>query len=356
MQTTTFWQQIDKPIIGLSPMDGVTDAAYRFIQKKYGGPAIIYTEFISVEGLCRGAEIFLKELIFNELERPIIAQIYGITPKYFRQTATLLCELGFDGIDINMGCPAKNVAHSGAGAALINTPKLAQKIVEQTKFGVEDWVNGKSTADCDCFTTKIIKTVKQLHQQLPEKYQQRRSIPVSIKTRIGYDCSVVDNWIPTLLETQPSAIALHGRTLKQYYAGQANWEAIAQAAELVRQTNTLILGNGDVTSIDQAQAYASKYNVDGILIGRASWGNPFVFQTFRPDLSATRPNFHIALEHAVLYETIFEQTSKYSFLPMRKHLGWYVKSIPNAKKIRQALCLSNSSQEVKEILKKHQLI
>ncbi len=337
-------------------MDGVTDAPFRFIQKKYGEPAIIYTEFISVEGLCRGAEIFLKELIFNELERPIIGQIYGITPKYFRQTATLLCEVGFDGIDINMGCPAKNVAHSGAGAALINTPKLAQEIIEQTKAGIEDWVNGKSTADCDCFTSSIKKNVKQRHQRLPQKYQQRRSIPLSIKTRIGYDRSIIDDWIPTLLETQPAAIALHGRTLKQYYSGQANWENIAQAAELVHHTHTLILGNGDVTSISQAHEFSSKYNVDGVLIGRAAWGNPFVFQTHQPDLSTTPSNFQIALEHAIFYENLFKNTPKYSFLPIRKHLGWYVKSIPHAKIVRQALCLSNSSQEVKEILEKHQLI
>lgn len=337
-------------------MDGVTDAPFRFIQKKYGEPAIIYTEFISVEGLCRGAEIFLKELIFNELERPIIGQIYGITPKYFRQTATLLCELGFDGIDINMGCPAKNVAHSGAGAALINTPKLAQKIIEQAKAGIEDWVNGKSTVDCDCFTSSIKKTVKQHHQQLPEKYRQRKPIPVSIKTRIGYDRALIDDWIPTLLETQPAAIALHGRTLKQYYSGQANWENIAQAAELVHQTDTLILGNGDITSISQAHEFASKYNVDGVLIGRAAWGNPFIFQSNQPDLSATPSIFQIALEHAIIYENLFKNTPKYSFLPMRKHLGWYVKSIPHAKIVRQSLCLSNSSQEVKEILEKHQLI
>ena len=134
------WHQIKKPILGLSPMDGITDSSFRYIQKKYGSPDVVYTEFATVEGLCRNAIRPLDDLIFDESQRPIVAQIYGKTLDFFRQTAIMVCELGFDGIDINMGCPAKNVAHSGSGAALIQTPELAQAIIKTTQAGVPLWV------------------------------------------------------------------------------------------------------------------------------------------------------------------------------------------------------------------------
>ena len=148
MQKNSFWDTLATPIIGLSPMDGLTDHPFRHIQKKYGNPTIMYTEFTSVEGVCHGATQLLKDFLFDETQRPLIAQIYGTTPSYFRQTAILLCQLGFDGIDINMGCPVKNVAHSGAGAALIKTPRLAQEIIAATKQGVINWQNGMREKDC----------------------------------------------------------------------------------------------------------------------------------------------------------------------------------------------------------------
>ncbi|MDQ5950783.1 MAG: hypothetical protein QG639_59, partial [Patescibacteria group bacterium] len=143
-----FWRQLPLPIVGLSPMDGVTDQPFRFIQKKYGKPAVVITEFTSVEGVCHGASPLLKDFQFDESQRPVVAQIYGTTPDFFRQTAIILCELGFDGIDINMGCPAKNVAHSGAGAALIQTPDLAQEIIRAVQQGISEWKNGATVDNC----------------------------------------------------------------------------------------------------------------------------------------------------------------------------------------------------------------
>jgi hypothetical protein len=119
--TQSFWHALPRPLIGLAPMDGITDHPFRHIQKKYGNPAIMYTEFTSVEALCHGDWQSMNHLLYDESQRPIIAQIYGRTPLYFRQIAVLLCELGFDGIDINMGCPAKSVANGGCGAGLIRT-------------------------------------------------------------------------------------------------------------------------------------------------------------------------------------------------------------------------------------------
>lgn len=352
-----FWATLDKPIIGLSPMDGVSDFPFRYIQKKYGQPAVIYTEFTSVEGVCHGATRLLKDFLYDEPQRPIVAQIFGSTPEYFRQTATILCELGFDGIDINMGCPAKNVSHSGAGATLITTPDLAKKIVQATKAGVQDWLNGKTARDGADIAPAIWHEIEKRHQQLPDQYQQRREIPVSIKTRIGYSQPIVEDWISLLLETEPAAIAIHGRTLKQQYGGQANWQEIAKTVTLRNQTQTetLILGNGDVESLADAQAKISQTGVDGVLIGRGALGNPFIFTQPQTQLDNPR-RFQVAVEHAELYESLYGQDPQYQFLPMRKHLGWYVKGIPNAAQIRIELFQTNTATEVKAIFEKYQLL
>ncbi len=352
---STFWTKLARPIIGLSPMDGVTDQPYRQIQKKYGQPALIYTEFTSVEGLCHGAERLLKEFLFDETQRPVIGQIYGSTPEYFRQAAILLCELGFDGIDINMGCPAKNVAHSGAGAALIKTPHLAQDIIRAVKTGIAEWQSGQTTADCPDIIPSITAEVARRKALLPTEYQTTRPVPVSVKTRVGYDQPVIADWIPTLLEMEPATIALHGRTLKQHYGGVANWEYIGQAAELAHQTSTLLVGNGDVSSYEDALQKCQTYHLDGALIGRASFGNPYVFQP-ADQTPASPTRFQIALEHAQLFEQTFSHDERYNFLPMRKHLGWYVREVANASQIRVELFQTNTSQEVATILNHHGLL
>lgn len=353
--TTNFWHNLEKPIVALSPMDGVTDHPYRHIHKKYGHSPVVYTEFASVEGICHGASNLLKDFIYDETQRPIVAQIYGTTPKFFRQTATLLCELGFDGIDINMGCPAKNVAHSGAGAALINTPELAQQIIRATYAGIEDFYNGKNTADCPDISPEIQGLVREQHLQLHPNHQTRTKIPVSVKTRIGYKSVVIDSWIPTLLEERPTTIAIHGRTLSQHYTGLANWEYIAKSAEIIHQTSTLVLGNGDVRNYQEAAKLCQQYQLDGALLGRATFGNPYTLSK-NPD-NPEKSLFEIALEHAIIYENTYSKNNdKYSFLPMRKHLGWYIKSIPDATKIRLQIFASNSASEVEEIFLANQLL
>jgi tRNA-dihydrouridine synthase B len=352
---SSFWQNLAKPIIGLSPMDGVTDHPSRFIIKKYGNPDLIYTEFTSVEGVCHKAKQLLQDFLYDETQRPIIAQIYGTTPEFFRQTAVVLCQLGFDGIDINMGCPAKNVAHSGAGAALIKTPQLAQEIIRQTKAGVTDWLNGMSAKNCPDISAEIREEVEKRHQALPEKYQQRRQLPVSVKTRIGYDAPIIHEWIPYLLEMDLAAIAIHGRTLKQQYGGQAIWEEISKAAELIHKTNTLALGNGDITSLEDALEKVHTYKTDGALLGRVTMGDPTIFGKAEPE-NQNKNILAIAIEHAQLYEKTYQHNEKYTFLPMRKHLGWYIHDIPGASQIRQEIYRSNNSEEFQQILANHGLL
>jgi tRNA-dihydrouridine synthase B len=350
--TSNFWNQLSKPIIGLSPMDGVTDHPLRYITKKYGNPDVVYTEFTSVEGVCHGAARLLADFLFDETQRPVIGQVYGTTPKFFRQTAVILCELGFDGIDINMGCPAKNVAHSGAGAALIKTPKLAQEIIRETKAGINDYLNGKRSRDCEDVAEKIWREVEAKHAHLPAEYQQPRQLPVSVKTRIGFDAPVISEWIPTLLEMDLSAIALHGRTLKQQYGGLASWEHIGEAAQLIHQTPTLILGNGDIKSLEDAQQKIFTYHTDGALLGRITMGNPKVFGKAAPEFQNTN-YFVIAYEHAKLFEETYKNEERYNFLPMRKHLGWYVRDIENAAKIRQEIYQTNSAEEFLKVIQSH---
>lgn len=350
---TSFWTKLNRPLIGLAPMDGVTDHPYRFIQKKYGQPDLIYTEFATVEGFCRGVTRPLRDFIFDETQRPIIAQIYGKTPEFFRETAMVVCQLGFDGIDINMGCPAKSVANGGAGAALIRTPLLAQEIVRATQAGVEDWVNGKTAADGECITPQIAEIVARRHSKLPEKYRLHQTIPVSVKTRIGFDKPIIEEWLPILLETQPAAIAIHGRTLRQGYGGQANWDEIGKAVQLAKESSILILGNGDISSKKVALEKAEQYGVDGVLIGRASFGNPWVFGN---DEVSIQQRAKVALEHAQCHEKSFQNDERYSFLPMRKHLSWYIRGFKKAKEVRKKLVLTHNSQEVKKIFEEYQLV
>ena len=360
--TQSFWRTLPRPLIGLAPMDGITDHPFRHIQKKYGNPAIMYTEFTSVEALCYGDWQSMNHLLYDESQRPIIAQIYGRAPLYFRQIAVLLCELGFDGIDINMGCPAKSVANGGCGAGLIRTPDRAQEIIQAVQDGIQDWQNGATVASCPNISRTFIPYTETWHEHLPAAYRQRRPIPVSVKTRIGYDSPVVDAWIPRLLEMEPAAITLHGRTLRQAYSGRADWDQISRAAELAKGANTLILGNGDVASLADAESRADTYGVDGILIGRASMGKPFLFRkdepvqeeiektNYGPDLS------HIALEHAYLYEQTFRTYAHYRFLPMRKHLAWYIRDVRGANHLRASLVQTRSPQEAEALLLQHKTL
>jgi len=357
LMAPTFWQTLPRPIYALAPMSGITDHPYRHIQKKYGPPALLYTEFTAVERIDYGDADLLKDFLYDESQRPIIGQIYGNTPHHFRRMALLLCELGFDGIDINMGCPSKSIVHRGSGAGLIRTPDLARQILAETKAGVEDWRSGASLRDDRKTPRHLVAEVEARHERLPAFARERRAIPVSVKTRIGYEEPEVEHWISTLLEEEPAALALHGRTLRQAYAGHADWQAIGRAAELARAAGVPILGNGDVRSLADAEQRVRTFGLDGALIGRASYGNPFVFrqtQAGGPDpVADSRALLHIALEHAHLYEESFGHRKRYYFLPMRKHLSWYIRGLPSASHLRRELVEVKSLAEASSILRNY---
>jgi nifR3 family TIM-barrel protein len=335
-------------------MNGITDHPFRHIQKKYGSPAVLYTEFTSVTGAFTRDGRLLQDLRYDETQRPILGQIFGRSPEHFRQMAILLCQLGFDGIDINMGCPTRSVAHSGAGAALIKTPVLAQAIVAAVKTGVRNWYDGASVRDCAQIPAFIVRLVE---ARAAAPSPTRRMIPVSVKTRVGYDVPEIDRWIPQLLETEPAALAVHGRTLRQAYGGAADWEQIARAAELARGSGTIMLGNGDVLSWQDAQHRIRDCGLDGVLIGRGACGNPFVFEAPAPGLSGQYGHAHAArtvqaaLDHVQLYVASFGHLPYYHFLPMRKHLAWYVKGLPGGAVWRRRLLQVHTAAEAAAVLR-----
>lgn len=335
---------MEKPIIGLSPMDGVTDAAFRYIVCKHGKPSVVMTEFTNVEGLARGADKMLVAFLYNEIERPVVAQIYGVEVESYYKCTVMLCALGFDGIDINMGCPANNVAKRGSGAGLIRTPELAKELIRITKKAVVDWHNGISLEEAGVHPDVIARMRTMLPEGKSLEEMPRNMIPVSVKTRIGYDEVVAEEWTKTLLEELPANITMHGRTLKQMYMGKADWEAIARAAKVCGGSGVSFLGNGDVESLEDAQNKIEEYGVDGVLVGRATFGNPWFFSGKEP---TQEERLTVAREH----NEYFHELNHLHFHNIKKHLSWYCKGFDGAKELRRQLMATNSFEEADEVLR-----
>jgi nifR3 family TIM-barrel protein len=356
-----FWHTLPQPIIGLAPMDGVTDAAFRCIVARHGKPDVQCTEFIAVEEICRGTASAWRQLRFVELERPILAQLYGTDPEQFYQAAQVVCALGFDGVDINMGCPAKSVTARGAGAALIANPPLARAIIRAVQAGVRDWAGGHDLTTIG-LPPRVVEQLEALTSVASRPQPvPRRVLPVSVKTRLGYDAVVIEDWVALLAEERLAAVAIHGRTLTQRYSGQADWQAIRRAAQLVRTTSTLILGNGDLAEMTEVVQRVQETQVHGVLIGRGALGNPWIFRvkegTRRQCATGSAPacpldvplreRFQVALEHAHYFESLSDGGS---FPAMRKHLGWYCRGYPGAAAMRVDMFKTTSAADVARVV------
>lgn len=333
-----------RPIVGLSPMDSVTDAPFREMIARHSTPSFIVTEFSNVEGLARGGVKMLHAFLYSERERPIIAQIYGVEIESFYKAAILCAFLGFDGIDINMGCPMSKVAKRGSGAALIKTPELARKIIFTVKAAVKDFQNGISLEEAGVNPLLIddIKTMATLHGEI----LRDREIPVSVKTRIGFDKDIAENWMSELIPAKPDMITVHGRTLKQLYTGRADWDSIRRAARVVRDAGILFLGNGDITNMADALDKISQYEVDGVMVGRAVQGNPWFFSDHSPSLDE---RLDAILEHAEILANMYPQIW---FIHIRKHLAWYANGFHGAKDLRTELIRVNTLADVREIVER----
>jgi nifR3 family TIM-barrel protein len=363
------FDETTQPVIGLSPMDGVSDAPFRYMVATHGSPDLILSEFVHVMGLCMGGERLWQDFIFSENERPISGQIFGAEPEYFYHAAKIVCELGFDGVDINMGCPAKTVTEGGAGAALIRTPELAQEIVRQVKRGVQDWYEtGEVTGVKDEMKKRIERMVEQRQARANaeglefKKYangSERSLVPVSVKTRLGYDQIVIKDWVKYLAEVEPAWITIHGRILKQLYSGQANWEAIAEAVQTV--PHIPIIANGDVKTYVDIKRVLEVTKARGALIGRGTYGNPWFFKHLTELKHALETGSELPAEYIPSLEERFQAMIQHcklhvelkgegAFMQMRKHLGWYANGFEGAVELRKKLVTTNNVAEVEQII------
>ena len=312
----SFWEKLNKPIMALAPMANVTDAAFRRIIAKYGKPDVMFTEFTSADGLMsKGRENLLIDLMYSESERPIVAQLFAGNPEKMFEAAKLVKKLGFDGLDINMGCPDRSIEKSGAGAALIKNPALARALIRAAREGANP-------------------------------------LPISIKTRLGYSKDTLDEWLPELLAEKPAAITLHARTRKEMSKVPAHWDRIRDAVVIRDElrSQTLILGNGDVESIREAKQKAKDIKADGIMLGRAIFGNPFLFSNSQEfENRNLDKRLEVLVEHAKLFEELLGKHKNFAI--MKKHFKAYVEGFEGAKELRMKLMETNGALEVEAVVR-----
>ncbi|MBU4536869.1 tRNA-dihydrouridine synthase, partial [Patescibacteria group bacterium] len=334
--SNNFWEKLNnekKPFFALAPMLDVTDSAFREIVTKYGKPDVLWTEFVSCDGMCsEGREKLMHLLHYTEQQRPIIAQLFGSKPENFEKTARIVAELGYDGIDINMGCPQKTILKQGAGANLISTPDLAREIIRATKRGAGD-------------------------------------LPISVKTRIGYKEDILEEWLPVIIEEKPAAITIHGRTQKEMSKVPADWDRIKKAVKMAKGSGIIMIGNGDVKSVKEGIQRAKESGVDGIMIGRGIFGNPWLFNHTGTECPCdVEERLGVLMEHIELYEKYYAKEYKEGnwvfkssrsdgrikpFNMMKKHIGAYVRGFDGAKELRMELMETENEKKAVDILKKH---
>lgn len=322
-----FWQRlIDEkrvqgvPLSVVAPMADVTDVAFRTMLAKYGKPDVMWTEFVSADGLnSPGREILKRDLEFTDIERPIVAQLFSSTPENMKKAAALCRELGFDGIDINMGCPDKSIEKQGAGSAHIKDWKQAQKVIRAAQEGAQD-------------------------------------IPVSVKTRLGYNKVEFKEWLTKILECNIPALTVHLRTRKEMSLVAAHWELMPDIVKLVRdltgplsEGGTLILGNGDVKSVTEGKQKAKETGCDGVMIGRGIFGTPWFFD--EEEFNRGKPleeRLKLCIEHTKLYEEKLGDIKNFAI--MKKHYKAYVHGFDGAKELRMQLMDCANAAEIEKTI------
>lgn len=308
--------KIENPVIS-APMAGVSDQSYRILAKE-AGCGLVYTEMVSDQALLYSNPKTLALLGTGEEKSPISVQIFGSNPEYLAKAATIVEEKGADIIDLNMGCPTPKIVKNGEGSALLKNPELIAKIIDEVKRAV--------------------------------------LVPLTVKMRIGWDkesINVVE--IAKLLEEKGvSAIAVHGRTREQYYAGEASWEAISKVQEAV---SIPVIANGDVRSDLDAKAILEKTNCKGVMVGRASMGNPWIFNQIlhylktkeRISLPTPQEKIEMALRHLELLVEF--KGGVVGIWEMRKHASWYTKGIKGAASLRNKINQASTKEEMENLLR-----
>lgn len=303
----------EKPLI-LAPLEDVTDSAFRLLCRRFGADMVV-TEFISSEGLIRDAEKSMKKMVFEEAERPVAIQIFGHNPESMRQAAIMAQQANPDIIDINFGCPVRKVTMKGGGADLLrDVPRM------------------------EAITKAVVKAV---------------SIPVTVKTRLGWD-EGSKNIVEIARRIQDcgiAAITIHGRTRAQMYKGEADWTLIGEVKSNP-EMHIPVIGNGDVDSPQKAKQMFGQYNVDGVMIGRAAIGNPWLFRQCREFLSSgviiPAPELEERIEicKAHLEHAIVIKGERRAILEMRKHYSGYFRMIPHFKPHRLKILTCNTYNEI----------
>jgi nifR3 family TIM-barrel protein len=320
-----FWNQIKKPSFMLAPMEDVTDSSFRELVMRISNPdyfQVVFTEFTSTDGLCHpvGRPNVISRLQVNNSEREvlrekgmkIVAQIWGANPEKFYQSVKMICEeFDFDGLDINMGCPVKKIVKQGGCSALIGQPALAAEIIQATK--------------------------------------DASNIPVSIKTRTGIKKHDTENWVAHLMEQNPAALILHGRTQKDQSEVPADWNEIKKAVEVRNATgkNIPLYGNGDVLSVEDALQKCELSGADGVMVGRGIFHNPWMFNQPLPEISI-KQKLDLLWEHVDLFTQTWGRDKNFSIL--KRFFKIYTNNFHGAARLRAELMETNSPEEVRKIL------
>jgi nifR3 family TIM-barrel protein len=323
-----FWQTTGRPIIALAPMEDVTDTVLRELLLGLTDPGalhVVMTEFVSTDGLvhkkARNRVIHRLQVtpeerqLLKEKNVKIVAQIWGNTPENYQQVAKEITEeMDFDGIDINMGCPVPKVVARGCCSGLIGNPSLAKEIIHATK--------------------------------------ESTHLPVSVKTRIGLKTIATEEWIGHVLETKPAALTIHGRTQKQMTQGPAIWEEIAKAARLRDQLglDLPILGNGDILSIKEARSKCEEFGLEGAMIGRGIFENPWLFMEEQRERTKEE-KLELLWKHTELFDRVWGDTKNFHIL--RRYYSIYSKGFYGAAELRTKLMQTESIADVKRILSTH---
>jgi len=313
----SFLEELPKPFFVLAPMDDVTDTVFRQIVADCAKPDLFFTEFVNVDGLqSAGREHLLHKLKLSDKEQPIIAQLWGLKPENYYKTTKDLIEMGYSGVDINMGCPVKTVIKNGACAALINNRELAGEIIDATKEAAGD------------------------------------TLPVSVKTRVGF--TTVDmTWIEFLLSKKIlNMLSIHGRTAKELSKVPANWDLIGQAVQSRNSLSphTKIVGNGDVMTRKQAEELAKKYQLDGVMIGRGIFHDPFLFSENSPwEQWSKQQKLDLFAKHIKLYIDTYENNER-RFETLRKFCKVYINGFDGASELRAKFMETKTPQQALELL------
>ncbi len=312
----SFFDNLPRPFLALAPMDDVTDTVFRQIIADLAPPDLYFTEFVNVDGLqSPGRPKLLKKLQFTPKEKPIIAQLWGINPENFYKTTKEIVAMGFDGVDLNMGCPIKTVIKNGACAALINNRELAGEIIDAVREGA------------------------------------RKDFPVSVKTRVGF--TTVDmGWLEFLLVKKLDLLSIHGRTAKQLSKVPADWDMIGQVREMRDSLcpSTLIVGNGDVQTRAQGLELAKKYKLDGIMIGRGIFHDPFVFAKKSPWASwSKQQKIELFCKHIELFAKTW-RSGEYKFESLKKFAKVYGNGFEGASELRTQVMQAETPQQALAIL------